>query len=362
MVVLTRPEGTPSEDLQLSRRGLAGLFFAGFALAAVSARADPIHTDETGLVTETVMVPAADRPIPAYMARPSRGGPFPAVIVVSEVFGVHEYIRDVCRRLAKLGYAAIAPAFFIRAGDPASLTDMAEVMKIVQATPDAQVLGDIGATVRFLKDQSFVLGDRLAITGFCWGGKFAWLAAETYPDFRAGVAWYGRLAAAPDQPAPPGALWPIDKAASLNAPVLGLYAGQDPISQQVPAMRAALDAAHKTGTEIMVYPDAGHGFHADYRDSYNAPDAEDGWMRMLAHFALNGAVSHHDPANRSHRVAPAGKTGKGRGHGHPHGHGHGHTPGHSHNSSKSHKTASAKRSGRSTHPHPAGRHQHGYKG
>ena len=162
MVVLTRPEGTLAEDLHLSRRGIAGLFFAGFAAAALSAKADPIHTDETGLVTQTVMVQASDRPIPAYVAMPAHGGPFPAVVVVSEVFGVHEYIRDVCRRLAKLGYAAIAPAFFIRAGDPAGLTDMGAVMKIVQATPDAQVMSDIGATIAFLKAQPNVLGDRLS--------------------------------------------------------------------------------------------------------------------------------------------------------------------------------------------------------
>jgi carboxymethylenebutenolidase len=300
MVTLTRPEGSAPEDLHLSRRGLAGLFFAGYAAAAFSADADPIHTDEAGLTTQTVMVQAPDRPIPAYLARPSAHGPFPAVIVVSEVFGLHEYIRDVCRRLAKLGYVAIAPAFFVRAGDPAPLTDMAAIMKIVQATSDRQVLGDVGATLNFLKAQDYVLADRLAITGFCWGGAVVWLACETFPDFRAGAAWYGRLAPAADAPADPTKLWPIQKVADLHAPVLGLYAGGDPISQAVPAMRDALDAAHKTGTEIIIYPDAQHGFHADYRPSYNEADAEDGWMRMLAHFALNGAVSHHDPANHAH--------------------------------------------------------------
>ena len=308
MVRLTRPEGSLPEDFHLSRRGLGGLFFAGYAAAAFSAKADPVHTDETGLTTSTVMIQAADRAIPAYFARPASDAktPFPAVIVMSEIFGVHEYIRDVCRRLAKLGYVAIAPAFFIRAGDPAPLTDMAAIMAIVQATPDRQVLSDIGATLAFLKAQDFVIADRLAITGFCWGGKFVWLACETYPDFRCGAAWYGRLAPAAGEPADPNALWPIDKVASLNAPVLGLYAGGDPISQAAPAMRAALEAAHKQGTEIIVYPDAQHGFHADYRPSYNEADAQDGWMRMLAHFALNGAVSHHDPANH-HGVRRGGR-------------------------------------------------------
>jgi carboxymethylenebutenolidase len=358
MVVLTRPEGVLPGDLRLSRRGLAGLFFAGFAAAALSAKAEPIHTDETGLVTQSVMVPTADRAIPAYIAMPARGGPFPAVIVVSEIFGVHEYIRDVCRRLAKLGYAAIAPAFFIRAGDPAGLTDMAAIMKIVQATPDAQVLNDIGATIAYLKNQPNVLGDRLAITGFCWGGKFVWLACERFTDFRAGAAWYGRLAPAADAPADPNALWPVQGAANLNAPVLGLYAGQDPISQSVPAMRNALDAAHKTGTEIIVYPDASHGFHADYRDSYNAPDAQDGWMRMLAHFALNGAVSHHDTPNHAHAAAARrGRRSRTRAHGRHERGGH---HGRGHHGSKSSKKGS-KRSGRSKRPRPASRHRRGRK-
>src|ERR1700712_3152785 len=173
MVRLTRPEGSRPEDFHLSRRGLGGLFFAGYAAAALSAKAEPIHTDETGLTTSTVVVQSGGQAIPAYLARPSSDAkaPFPAVIVMSEIFGVHEYIRDVCRRLAKLGYVAIAPAFFVRAGDPAPLTDMGAVMKIVQATPDAQVLSDIGATVAYLKSRPNVIDNRLAITGFCWGGK-----------------------------------------------------------------------------------------------------------------------------------------------------------------------------------------------
>jgi carboxymethylenebutenolidase len=294
-----RPEGPEPEDFRLTRRGLAGLLFAGCAAAALPAWAEPIVTDAAGLVTETVAVQAAGRPIPAYLARPSARGPFPAVVVVSEAFGVDEYIRDVCRRLAKLGYVAIAPDFFVRAGGPAAASDAAAVMKIVQATPDAQALGDIGATLGFLKAQDYVIGDRLAITGFAWGGGLAWLACETFPDFRAGAAWYGRLAPPAGAPADPARLWPIQKVADLHAPMLGLYAGADPITQAVPAMRDALTAAHKADTEIIVYPDAQAGFHADYRASYNDADARDGWMRMLAHFAINGAVSRHDPANRS---------------------------------------------------------------
>ena len=290
MVMLTRPEGSSPEDFHLSRRGVAGLFFAGYAAAAFSAEAEPIHTDETGLITETVMLPAADRPIPAYLARPSAKGRFPTVLVVSEIFGIHEYIRDVCRRLAKLGYVAIAPAFFIRAGDPAPLgmDQMAEIRRIVNAASDEQVMGDIAATLKFLQAQPYVDYSRLAVTGFCWGGGVTWLACERFGEFKAGAAWYGRLAPAPDAKPDPARLWPAQLAATLKAPVLGLYAGKDPLSNGIPAMKAALTAAGKTGSDFIVYPDAQHGFHADYRPSYNEADARDAWAHMLEHFAKNG--------------------------------------------------------------------------
>jgi carboxymethylenebutenolidase len=284
---LTRPEGSAPEDFHLSRRGIAGLaMFAGYAAYAVAANADPIHTDEVGLTTETVMLSTG---IPAYVARPDGRGRYPAVVVVSEVFGLHEYIRDVCRRFAKLGYAAIAPAFFVRVGDPAPLTELPAIMKIVAAASDRQVMGDLAATLEFLKSQAYVEPRKIAITGFCWGGKYVWLACETFPDFKAGVAWYGRLAPAAGVAPDPNAMWPIDKVADLQAPVLGLYANpaKDPTSVPAPAMREALAKAGKSGSEIIIYEDAGHGFHADYRPSYNAADATDGWSRLLAHFALN---------------------------------------------------------------------------
>jgi carboxymethylenebutenolidase len=212
------------------------------------------------------------------------------VLVVNEVFGLHAYIMDVCRRLAKLGYAAIAPGFFDRAGDPAPLTDFPAIMKIVATASDAQVMGDVGSTLKFLQDQPWADMRKVAITGFCWGGKVVWNACETYPDFKAGVSWYGPLAppagAAPD----PSRIWPVEHAAGLHCPVLGLYGGKDPLAQSVPAMRAALAAAGKSGSDIIVYEDAGHGFHADYRASYNAPDAQDGWRRLLAFFAVNGVL------------------------------------------------------------------------
>ena len=214
------------------------------------------------------------------------------VLVIPEIFGVHEYIRDTCRRLAKLGYVAIAPAFFVRVGDPAPIpmTQMADIMKIVNAASDPQVMGDIHAAVDFMKKQPYVDAKRMAVTGFCWGGRVTWLACEKFPEFKAGAAWYGQLAPAPGAPADPNKLYPINLASHLSAPVLGLYGGKDGLSKPVPAMRAELEKDGKTGSEIIVYADAGHGFHADYRSSYNEADAKDGWARLLAHFKARTAL------------------------------------------------------------------------
>jgi carboxymethylenebutenolidase len=287
MFVLNRPCGAAPDDLTISRRAIGALFFAGYAAAAFSAAAEPIHTDDAGLITDAVTLPAKGFALPAYLARPDRPGRFPAVIVASEVFGVHDYIKDVCRRLAKAGYVALAPAFFVRVADPAPLTDLQAVMKIVQQASDQQVMGDVGAAIAFLQRQDFVAADRLAMTGFCWGGGTTWLACEAFPQIKAGAAWYGRMVP-PVTGGDPTRLWPLKRVAQLRAPVLGLYGARDHLSDGVPAMRAALAAAHKTGSEIIVYPDAGHGFHADYRDSYNPADAKDGWMRMLAFFQAHG--------------------------------------------------------------------------
>ena len=295
MVTLKRPDGDLPEDFHLSRRGVAAAIFAGYALAAFSAEAEPIHTDAAGLVTETVQLATPDGArIRGYIARPDKPGRFPAVLVVNEVFGLHAYILDICRRLAKLGYVAIAPGFFDRAGDPAPLpmSQFDQIRRIVATASDQQVMSDVGVAIKYLQAQPYVDGKKLAITGFCWGGKVVWNACETYPDLKAGVAWYGQMApagAAPPDPAHPR-LWPIEHVAELKAPVLGLYGGKDPLSQAAPAMRAALEKAGKTRTQIHVYPDAGHGFHADYRDSYVEADAKDGWRRMLAFFAENGVT------------------------------------------------------------------------
>jgi carboxymethylenebutenolidase len=292
MISLTRPEGTKPGDLNLSRRLFGGVFFAGYAAFALSAQAEPIRTDEAGLVTGVVQLPAADRSIPAYIARPDAPGRLPVVVVVSEVFGVHEYIRDVCRRLAKEGYVAIAPDFFVRHGDPAAEKEFTGVRKIVEQATEAQILGDLGAAVSWLRAQPFADAGRMAVTGFCWGGAVTWLACQMTSDFRCGVAWYGKLArpAAEDFLSGPERHWPLEMVAQLNAPVLGLYGGKDqgiPVSDVV-AMRSALSLNGKTGSDIFIYPQAAHGFHADYRPAYNPVAAQDGWKHMLAHFRANG--------------------------------------------------------------------------
>ncbi|MDB5493342.1 MAG: dienelactone hydrolase family protein [Phenylobacterium sp.] len=284
MVTLTRAEGTWAGDLDLTRRSIALALAGGYAVAAFSAEADPIHTDETGLVTASVAIPAADRKIPGYLARPAGPGRHPVVLVNSEVFGVHEWVKDICRRLAKAGYVALAPDLFVRAGDPSKITDMKAVMDIVKATPEAQVLGDTAASLKFLKAQPFTDMKRLGVTGFCWGGGATWRDCETFADFKAGVAWYGPLQAGPYPRRPP-----LDDVKDLKCPVLGLYGGQDKGIPQadVAAMRAAAKAAGKQ-VEIVVYPDAQHGFLADYRISYNLAAAEDAWKRTLAFFAAHG--------------------------------------------------------------------------
>jgi carboxymethylenebutenolidase len=284
MVTLTRAEGTWTGDLDLSRRSIALALAGGYAVAAFSADAEPIHTDEAGIVTATVDIPVKDRKIPAYLARPAAKGRHAVIFVNTEVFGVHEWIKDVCRRLAKAGYVAIAPDLFVRTGDPSKTTDMQAVMKIVAAQPEAQVLSDTAATLAWLKAQPFADMKRLGATGFCWGGGATWRDIETFPEFKAGVAWYGPLKKGPY---PREA--PLDHVADLKAPVLGLYGGQDRGIPQadVEAMRGAIKAAGRKA-EIVVYPDAQHGFLADYRPSYNAAASEDAWKKMLAFFASNG--------------------------------------------------------------------------
>lgn len=279
---LTRPEGSEPQDFHVSRRGLTGLFFAGYAVAALSAEAAPIVTPAGGLVIEAALIPnGTPQPLPAYVARPKATGRHPVVIVVNEIFGIHDYIKDVCRRFARLGYVAVAPAFFYRSGaDLPAISDRAEIMKIVSQASDAQVDGDVRATTAWVKAQAYAATARIGITGFCWGGRVVWRSAMVNPDVKAGVAWYGQLKGLPE------------RAAELRAPVLGLYGGRDKgiPPEDVAAMRAALEAAGKAGSAIIVYPDGEHGFHADYRASYNAAAATDGWNRLLAHFRKHGVA------------------------------------------------------------------------
>ena len=278
---LTRPDGTEPQDLHLTRRTAVSMFFAGYALAAVAADAAPITTPADGLVVDEVLIPnGAPHPLPAYVARPAGHGRHPCVIVVNEIFGVHDYIKDICRRLARAGYVAIAPEFFYRSGvNLPAMTDTKQIIPVVQQAGVEQVDGDVRATSGWLKRQPFAKAQAIGITGFCWGGAVVWRSAMIDPDICAGVAWYGQLKTL------------IPRAAELHAPVLGLYGALDQGIPQtdVEAMRAALKAAGKKA-EIVVYPDAPHGFHADYRDSYREADAKDGWQRLLRHFRSNGVT------------------------------------------------------------------------
>lgn len=243
-----------------------------------------ITTDTDGLIAGDVRIPTSDGEIPGYAARPSAGGPFPVVLVVHEIFGVHEYIKDVCRRLAKQGYFAVAPELYARLGDVSGISDIQELVKVAAKAGDTQVMSDLDAAAWAGRTGQAASG-RLAITGFCWGGRIVWLYAAHNPRLKAGAAWYGRLVGAQDVLHPKH---PLDVAGSLHAPVLGLYGGQDasiPLDT-VERMRAALRAAG-SASQIVVYPDAGHAFHADYRPSYNQAAAEDGWQRMLAWFSEN---------------------------------------------------------------------------
>ena len=273
------------------RRFLVSSLGAGFALAVAPAIAQtPIKTRTEGLLAGQVSVPVGRDVLPAYRAQPLQGGNFPVVLVVSEIFGVHEYIQDVCRRLAHLGYCAIAPELFARQGDPRQLTSVAEIIeKISSKTPDAEVMADLDATVAWAAQQG-ANTKRLAITGFCWGGRITWLYAAHQPAVQAGVAWYGKLTG-PENTFNPR--HPLDLVGELKAPVLGLYGGLDtgiPLAA-VEAMEQALEAkgsAAAKQSQIHLYDNAPHAFHADYRPSYRKEEAEDGWQKMLAWFRQHG--------------------------------------------------------------------------
>lgn len=276
------------------RRGFVktalGSAFAAAALPVMAQQA--IKTDFAGLTAGEVTIPSGGFSMPAYRAQPEGKKNLPVVLVVSEVFGVHEHIADVCRRFAKLGYLAIAPELFARQGDPQSFGTVQELLReVVAKVPDAQVMGDLDAAVAWAGTNG---GDasRLAITGFCWGGRITWLYAAHSKRLKAAVAWYGQLVGMPDSLKPKNS---IDIAGQLNAPVLGLYGGKDTgiTHDQVEKMKAALAASpnpNAKASRFIVYPESGHAFHADYRPSYREADAKDGWQKCLAWLKQHGVA------------------------------------------------------------------------
>jgi len=274
---------------------VTSIFAAGTFAAAVQpiAAQTKITTDSVGLVEGEVMIPVTDGKIPAYRAMPDKKDKkFPVVMVVHEIFGVHEWIQDVCRRFAKVGYLAIAPALYARQGKVDHIKDARELnIRIFSQIPDPQSMTDLDSTVVWAAKNS---GDikKVSITGFCWGGRIVWLYAAHNPKVKAGAAWYGRLAPTPNSPvnqAQPTT--PVDYAKDLKVPVMGFYGGKDTgISQEsVEKMRGEL-AKGTSKSEINVYPEAQHGFFADYRESYNKAASDDAWPKLLAWFKKNGAI------------------------------------------------------------------------
>ncbi|MFI5455456.1 MAG: dienelactone hydrolase family protein [Isosphaerales bacterium] len=285
-------DDTPSlsTKVDVTRRGFVVTSLAvGFALSVQPVSAQTISTDTKGLEAGEVKIPVSDGEIPSYRALPAGAGPFPVILVVQEIFGVHEHIKDICRRLAKLGYLAVAPELYARQGDVSKIEDFREIIsKVVSKVPDAQVMSDLDAAVAWAKGTGKGDVARLGITGYCWGGRIVWLYAAHNPNLKAGAAWYGRLAGDADELHPKH---PLDLVAAIKAPVLGLYGEADqgiPV-ESVEKMRTALKEAGKTA-EIVLYPDTPHAFFADYRPSYRKDKAEDGWKRMLEWFKKNGVA------------------------------------------------------------------------
>ncbi len=293
-----RPESLPTSDVigltktaPLSRRGFmtaSAAVAAGYTLAAGPVRADVIKTDTNGLTAGDARIKVADGEMPAYFARPANAASPPVVLVAMEIFGLHEYIRDVTRRLAKLGAFAVAPDYYFRKGDLTRITDIPQLLPMVNAKPDAELLSDLDSTVAWAKSQGADTS-RLGIIGFCRGGRTVWEYAAHSPALKAGAAFYGPPVD------PPNPLWPkspMQLAPEMKAAVIGLYGEADsgiPVAQ-VEAFKAALAANNKTA-EFKIYPGAPHGFHADYRASYRKDAAEDAWNQMQAWFRKYGVLS-----------------------------------------------------------------------
>jgi carboxymethylenebutenolidase len=276
-------------DYPLARRGvlMTGLI-SGFTLATQRVEAQAIHTDTEGLDAGEAQIPTSDGKLPAYFAKPARKGTFPVVLVNEEIFGVHEYIKDVCRRLAKVGYFAVATEYYARIGDLSKMTDVQQIIRdVISKAPDGQYMADLDSTAAWALDNGGS-ATRVGVMGFCRGGRQTWLYAAHSPHLKAAVAFYGPLGGAPSpiQPVPA-----LDIADKLKCPLLGLYGAQD-ASIPVDLVRQAeakAKAAHEI-VEIVIYPDAPHGFHADYRPSYRQADAEDAWKRTLAWFRRFGVT------------------------------------------------------------------------
>lgn len=275
------------KETTVSRRGfLLTSLAGGFAVASEPLFAQAIKTDTQGITAGEVKVPVKDGQIPAYRAMPAKGKNFPVILVIQEIFGVHEYIQDICRRLAKQGYYAIAPALFSREADVSNMSLDAILKEVVPVVPDAQVMTDIDSTVAFAKASGKANTARLGIVGYCWGGRTVWLYANHNPAVKAGVAYYGLLAGlkGPYKPADP-----VDVAANLKVPVLGLYAGEDSFvpDEVVDKMRNELGKGN-SASEIVVFPAVNHGFHADYRPTYDRRAATYAWKLTLDWFKERG--------------------------------------------------------------------------
>lgn len=280
---LTRLDVPPDAN---RRDFVAAALATGFALAVQPVSAETIITDTTGIDADMTKVTVGDETIPAYFARPKGAGPFPVVLVVQEIFDLHEHIKDICRRLAKAGYLAVAPRLYVRQGDTSKIKEFKDIFKVVATVPDAQVMGDLDACVAWAKKEGKGDTSKLAVTGFCWGGRIVWLYSAHNKDLKAGVAWYGRLVGDADKLHPKH---PLDIVADLKAPVLGLYGGADTgiPNKTVEQMQAALKKEKKP-SEIILYPDTPHGFYADYRPSYRKDKADDAWKKFLGWLEKHG--------------------------------------------------------------------------
>ena len=276
-----------TDSVRMTRRGFAVTSLAaGFAAAVSPVAKATITTDDTGLTAGEIKIPVKDGTAPGYRAKPAKGKHFPTVLVIQEVFGVHEHIRDLCRRLAKLGYYAIATELYARQGDVSKLTDIGDIIKIVATVPNDQVMSDLDASVEFAKSEGANTA-KLGVTGFCWGGGKTWIYTAHNPKVKAGVAWYGPLVARPQMG---GGTAPIDVAAEIKGRVLGLYGGKDTgiTEENRNQMMTALKASGDSKSHIVVFEEAQHGFNADYRPSYDEKSAKAGWADMLSWFKEHG--------------------------------------------------------------------------